>query len=85
VLEDTDTTDIVSTGDEDGCAVVEFEDSINFVGDEVQLLKTNKRVIIALLDGPSYIKYNLFWQSDQQKHRTRLTLTESYWLMSGWG
>lgn len=37
VLEDTDTTDIVSTGDEDGGTVVEFEDSINFVGDEVQL------------------------------------------------
>jgi len=37
VLEDTDTANIVSTGDEDGGTVVEFEDSINFVGDEVQL------------------------------------------------
>jgi len=37
VLEDTDTADIVSAGDEDSSSVVEFEDSINFVGDEVQL------------------------------------------------
>jgi hypothetical protein len=42
VLEDADTADIVSTGDEDGCSVVEFEDSINFVGDEIQLLKTKR-------------------------------------------
>jgi len=37
VLEDTDTANIVSTGDEDGGTVVEFDDRVNFVGLEVQL------------------------------------------------
>lgn len=37
VLEDADTADIVSTGDEDSGSVVEFEDTINFVGDEIEL------------------------------------------------
>ena len=60
VLEDTDTANVVSTGDEDGGTVVEFEDSINFVGDEVQLLKTKRARYYRFARCCSYIKYNLF-------------------------
>ncbi len=37
VLEDTDTTDIVSTGCEDESAVIEFDDSVNLTSLEVKL------------------------------------------------
>ena len=37
VLEDTDTTDVVSAGSEDGGAVIEFDDSVNLTCLKVKL------------------------------------------------
>jgi hypothetical protein len=37
VLENTDTTDIVSTGSEDGGTVIEFDDSVNLTSLKVKL------------------------------------------------
>jgi len=37
VLENTYTTDVVSAGDEYGCTVVEFDDSVDFTSLEIKL------------------------------------------------
>jgi hypothetical protein len=37
VLEDTNTTDVVSTNNKDGCTIVELDNSIDFTSDKVEL------------------------------------------------
>jgi len=60
-VEDTDTSDIVSSGDEDSRSVVEFEDSVNFIGDEVQL---NRVVLVdvgvGVTDGPAVVGHDVW-------------------------
>ena len=40
VLEDTDTTDVVSAGSEDEGAVIEFDDSVDLTSLEIKLWRT---------------------------------------------
>ena len=46
VLEDTNTADVVSTSNEDGGAVVEFDDSVDFTSLKVKLKAKTALVLL---------------------------------------
>ena len=63
------TTDVVSASDEDSAEVFEFNDAFDLAGEQVKLKEA--------------IKYNCF--SHRIGRESTLTLTVSFFLMSGWG
>lgn len=64
------TTDVVSASDEDSGEVLEFNDALDFTGEQVKL---NASINI------------IVFRKELEKESTTLTLTVSFFFMSGWG
>ena len=72
VHECADTTNIVTTGHIHSSAVFEFNNTVDLASLKVKL------------ENRKSIKYNSFQKKERRAQET-LTLTESFFLMSGWG
>lgn len=80
VLEDTNTTDIVSALYEDGGTVLELDDAVDLTSLKVQLYKE----IVSLLNIILCFDFESVRRSLPARENV-LTLMESFFLMSGWG